>query len=349
MMLAQGEKETKELAAKLRDYMRSALHVSLELAPWADAASLPVFLAKEFGYVQGQLLSANCVFVLVRSDADMTPAELEKRHRSLKRATDDVIVFTFDHMSSYNRARLIERAVPFVVPDNQLYIPSLAVDLREHFRARPPEAENHLSPAAQVVTLRHLLLPEHDDWSPSRLAKDLQYSAMTVGRAFEELASHRLAKIEPRGRSKYLVFEADLAEIFARVRNLLRSPVIASHYFTSRPPPKGFAGSHIPEHLPLGGLTALSERSMITSSGIRHFAVGPADWKVLQADTNLSEVALAEDAQFALDVWRYDPVAVTGEHMTDPLSLYQQFRDDRDERVVAAARHLLEAYPWFQD
>lgn len=349
MMLEQGEMELKELAAKLRDYVRSALHVNLELASWANVASLPVFLAKEFEYFQGQLLSANCIFVLVRSDAGMTPAELQKRHDSLKRATDDVIVFTFDHMSSYNRARLIERAVPFVVPGNQLYIPSLAADLREHFRTRAPGAEDHLSPAAQVVTLRHLLLPEHDDWSPSRLAKDLQYSAMTVGRAFEELASHRLARVEPRGRSKYLAFEEDPAETFARVRNLLRSPVIASRYFTSRAPPIGCAGSHIPEHLPIGGLTALSERSMIASSGIRHFAVGPKDWKVLQADKNLSEVAFSEDGQFALDVWRYDPVTVTGERKTDPLSLYLQFRDDRDERVAAAAKHLLEAYPWFQD
>lgn len=349
MMLSQGENNTKVLATKLRDYMRSTLHVSLDLSPWTEAASLPVFLAKEFEYAHGKLLFANCVFVIVRSDADMTPAEFEKRHDSLKRATEDVIVFVFEHMSSYNRGRLIERAVPFVVPDNQLYIPSLAVDLREHFRARPPEVENHLSPAAQVVILRHLLQPEQDDWSPSRLAKELQYSAMTVGRAFEELVSHRLAKIEVRGRSKYLVFEADLAEIFARVRKLLRSPVIANHYFTSQTPPKGFFGSHIPEHLPQGGLTALSEQSMITSSDIRHFAVGPTEWKVLQADKYLSEVAHAEDAQFVLDVWRYDPVAVTGENRIDPLSLYLQFSDDHDERVVAAARHLLEAYPWFQD
>lgn len=349
MMLVQGENETKELAARLRDYVRSALHVSLELAPWANVGSLPVFLAEEFEYVQGQLLSANCVFVLVGPEADMTPAALERRHDRLKRATDDVIVFTFDHMSSYNRVRLIERAVPFVVPGNQLYVPSLAADLREHFRARPPAAEGHLSPAAQVVALRHLLMPGHDDWSPGLLAQDLQYSAMTVGRAFEELASHRLARIGSRGRSKYLAFEADPAETFARVRNLLRSPVVASHYFTSRPTPKGFAGSHVTEHLPLGGLTALSERSMIAASGIRHFAVGPADWKVLRDDANLSEVAFAEDGQFALDVWRYDPVVVTGERKTDPLSLYLQFREDRDERVVAAAKHLLEAYPWFRD
>lgn len=349
MMLEQGEIELEELAAKLRDYVRSALHVSLDLAPWANVASLPVFLAKEFEYVQGRLLSANCVFVLVRPEADMTPAELERRHDSLKHATDDVIIFTFDHMSSCNRARLIERAVPFVVPGNQLYIPSLAADLREHFRTRPPVAEDHLSPAAQVVTLRHLLLPEHDDWSPSRLAKDLQYSAMTVGRAFEELVSQRLARVESRGRRKCLAFEAGPAETFARVRDLLRSPVIASHYFTGRPTPKGPAGAYVPEHLPLGGLTALSERSMIASSGIRHFAVGPADWKVLRHYRNFSEVALAEDGQFALDVWRYDPVIVTGEHKADPLSLYLQFREDRDERVVSAAKHLLEAYPWFRD
>lgn len=347
MMVVSDGHEMNGLATRLRNYVQSVLHVRFELTPWNQSERLPVFLSKRFEFLYGPILSIPCVFVLVPPDSDMTPSEFEKRRDHLQNLTDDVIVFVFDHMASYNRARLIDRAVSFAVPYNQLYVPPIAIDLREHFRARTVHAETNLSPSAQVVLFRHLLVPEHGDWTPSQLAEDLRYSAMTIGRAFEELSSLRLGRTVARGRSKYLLFEAGPSEIFQNARNLLRSPVTGTYYFKTRPLPKGFFGSWIPEHLPRGGLAALSERTMITSPDLRHFAVGPTGWKVLQADRNNTQVRHAEDAHFGVDVWRYDPDIVTGEAQADPLSLYVQFHDDPDERVAGAASQLMEQFSWF--
>ena len=114
------------LATRLRNYVRSVLHVRLELKPWNQSERLPVFLSKRYAFLHGPILSIPCVFVLVPPDSDMTPAEIGKRRDYLQGLTDDVIVFVFDRMASYNRARLIDRAVSFAVPYNQLYIPSIA-------------------------------------------------------------------------------------------------------------------------------------------------------------------------------------------------------------------------------
>lgn len=347
-MLVSDRHEIKSLADRMRDYLQSVLHVRLLLKAWDETASLPLLFSKRFGFWLGDIQSMPCLFVVTPPDDNMTPAELEKRYDHLQSITDQQIVFVFDHMPSYNRARLIERAIPFVVPDNQLYIPQLAVDLREHFRGRPREADSNLSPVAQVVLFRHLLMPPHEDWTPSVLAKTLRYSSMSAGRAFEELTSHGLARIEPRGRSKYLIFETPNDDIFERARHLLRSPVISTHFFYSLPPPKGFYGSWMPG-LPLGGEAALAERSMLNPPKNEHFAAGPTEWKVLQADTHNKEVEHAEEANFGVDVWRYDPDIVTGEPKADPLSLYMQFHNHADERVAGAATQLMEEFTWFRD
>ena len=88
---------------------------------------------------------------------------------------------------------------------------------------------------------------------------------------------------------------------------------------------------------------------MINPPRIPCFAVGPKDWKILQTGQFGPEVEFAEDANFSVDVWRYDPDIVTGENQADPLSLYMQFQGHSDERVAGAAAQLLEGLPWFRE
>jgi len=43
----------------------------------------------------------------------------------------DDVVYVRTRMTAFNRKRLIEQKVPFIVPGNQMYLPTLAIDLRE--------------------------------------------------------------------------------------------------------------------------------------------------------------------------------------------------------------------------
>jgi hypothetical protein len=81
------------------------------------------------------------------------------------------------------------------------------------------------------VLFRHLLKIDHKIWTPSGLAKELRYSAMTIGRAFEELSANGLAKVIPDGRSKLLKFNESPEEIFQTAHPMLRSPVKSTHFF----------------------------------------------------------------------------------------------------------------------
>jgi hypothetical protein len=339
---------TTQNANRLRDYLQSVLHLRLDLKPWDGQGALPLFLSKEFEFAQAHLLSAPCIFAFVSDEDDVTPSELAKRQDRIKRDVDDVVIFVFEKMSAYVRARMIEKALPFVVLENQIYIPNLAMDLHEYFRTRVPSSASSLSPAAQVVISRHLLIDSHDQWTPSTLAKKLRYSARTIGRAFEERSINQLATVETVGRSKRLVFSAGREEIFMRARTLMRSPVKSTHFFRARDMPKGFYGTTLPQAFPYGGEMALSEQSMLNPPRNPHFAVGPKNWKTLQAGEFGVEVDHADEGNYSVDVWRYDPDIVTGEQKADPLSLYMQFQNHADERVVGAAVQLMESFRWFQ-
>ena len=85
-----------------------------------------------------------------------TPADIAKHIDIVRNATHATVAFATMTISAHNRSRLIGQGVPFIVPGNQLYIPDLAIDLREHFRASRHRQADGLSPAAQTVLFHQL-------------------------------------------------------------------------------------------------------------------------------------------------------------------------------------------------
>ena len=70
-----------------------------------------------------------------------------------------------------------------------------------------------------------------------------------------------------------------------------------------------------------------------------------SDWKALARSYGLVETD-SEQAAHIVETWAYDPADLSDGHTVDPLSLYTQFRNHRDERVSMAAERLLERMAW---
>ncbi|WP_232831709.1 hypothetical protein [Pseudogemmobacter bohemicus] len=334
---------------RLQDYLEATLHAGLRLAPWADTSGVPVYLTREFGLWRGELLGEKLLFVMDGQAVDLTPGDLAKRIERLTKAFNGPAVFVTDSMTGYQRGRLIEAGVPFVVPGNQLYLPNVGLDLREHFRRRSETPDDRLSPAAQVLLLRHLTLGDVDGQAPGRLVDVVRYSAMTCGRAIEEIAAHGLAEIHSRGRSKIILFRLPEEEVFHLAEPLLRPPVRAQHWYRARRIPKGFYGTTLPQDLAKGGESALAEISQLSPPPKPVFAAGPKDWKRVQAGDYGDQVPISDEPDFGIDVWWYDPDQIVPRHQPDRISLYLQFREHADERVAAAAREAMTEFAWYRD
>lgn len=325
-----------EQYAHLKDYLEAALHIHVELRDWQNAKDLPLFLSKNFCCRTGRVFGQDILFAFADPSGKHTPLEFAEQSRSIAERYGGVVVLVLDRLSSHNRSRLIHRAVPFVVPGNQLYMPNLALDLRENFRSRLPAPVKRLTPSAQTVIFYCLLDPNFEKATPTDLAKVLGYSTMSIGRAFEQLWSLGVAELKPRGRKKFLSLGMSRRETLKRIEPVMRPPVRKSHFVQGKPPE---------DSLLAGGETALSALTSLAPPRLRCFAASDAEWKTLSR--TCGEIVDEKiEADFQIDVWSYDPKRLSQGTLVDPLSLRAQFLNHPDERVTRSTEDLLEQLTW---
>jgi hypothetical protein len=325
-------------ARELELYLVAILHAPIILNLWPRAEALPVFLNQRYGYYDARIAGRACLFMLARSAAPQTPADIAKQVAMVEQAArDHVVIFASRYLNSTLRARLIGLGVAFAVPGNQFYVPQLAMDLREHFR--PPERVrgDHLSPVAQAVLFHHILNGRDQGVTPTALAEEMRYSAMSVGRAFDELAARNLARVAKRGREKTISYAAEPGELIKLSRALLRSPVRGRHgVIFSRPPPP----------LMLAGESALAALTDLNPPRLPTFAIAAADWTIFFGRHGIKDTNDIDEAEALIETWRYDPASLATGDVVDRLSLYARYNNDADERLAQAARRLVEEGPW---
>ena len=335
-MLDKGHTNSERpFAEALERYLGDTLNDRIRVNPLHHVPNLSSFLVRIYGICDGRIAGRRCVF-LVTKDHSARPSDIAKHVGLVRTALDAIVVFVAPSLSRHNRARLIRHGVPFVVPGNQLYIPDLAIDLREHFRARRQRRVGSLSPAAQAVLFHRLYRLDEAATTPSRLATGLRYSAMSIGRALDELVDTGLAHTERKGKERHIQFKAEGRPLFEAARELLRSPV-RTEKFVSNMRDVG-ALKH-------AGETALAELTLLSRPRLDTFAVAASDWRETADDYGLFETD-RDEAACIVETWAYDPAGLSGTTIVDALSLYAQFRDHRDERVSGAAERLLEEVAW---
>jgi DNA-binding MarR family transcriptional regulator len=319
-----------QFAATLERYLSETLHTHIRVSQTEIPANLPTFLTRAYAFFEADILGRRCIFMGV-PELSATPGDTGKHIRLAEDKIGALVALATPAMSAHHRARLIQQGVPFAVPGNQLYLPQLAIDLREFFRMAKRSNGDSLSPAAQAVLFDHMLGRDETGGSPSQIAKRLGYSAMSIGRAFDDLATSGLAQVETRGKCKFLVFAADGQKLLDEATPRLRSPVRSFKYVTGRNP-AGF--------LKHAGESALALLSDLTAPDQDVFAVASADWRAVTTRFDLEETE-AYAADFQIESWSYDPAGLTSTNTVDPLSLYAQFHDHPDERVSMAAEDVV--------
>ena len=319
----------------LERYLGATLHDPVRVVPLEHAPGLPAFLDRMYRLGEGRVAGRRCVFLATVGEA-ATPAEIAKHVALVRSAVDAIVAFVTPSLSAYNRSRLIGRGVPFVVPGTQLYIPDLAMDLRERFRTLPQRRTNGLSPAAQAVLFHRLLRLDEAATTPSLIAERLRYSAMSISRAFDGLVSAGLAHTEKRGKERHIRFKNEGRKLFDAAHDLLRSPVRAKKFVRD--------GHHIGS-MKHAGESALAELTDLSLPPLPTYAIAASDWKAVAQTCGLVETS-RDEADHIVETWAYNPTGLSDALIVDPLSLYAQFRDHRDERVSMAAERLLKGMAW---
>ncbi len=321
----------------IQRHIKDVLGLPLRLSAWNERHSLPFYLQDRYKFAATKLLRTPCLLVIAQAvqRTDGIRRDLERLRKQLPAAT--LPIYVVERLASYERRRLIEQGIPFIVPGSQLYVPDLGIDLREHFRKRRNTAFDVFSPATQALLIVALLQPWRDTVHPAVLAQSLGYSPITISRVAQEWLAAGLTETFNLGRERWVRFLHGPRETWLQSQKHMRTPVRAIHWVQGQLKKL--------DHAPLAGITALSELSPLAAPATQTRALSSDQWH--QAlKSGLQKVPSPDLGVLQIEVWRYGPILMQTSKTVDALSLILSLRDHADERVLQATEHLEKALPW---
>lgn len=306
------------------------------------AKSLPVFFGQTYEIHRGKLFDREYSLLLCRSENRPTPAEAEKHLKLARSALGPDVAFVFLTLPTFDRKRLVQRRIPFVVPGRQTYLPVALIDLREKPKGgqrQLAEQKEQLSAPAQVVLLYHLQKKKDSgDWPLSKWVDVVGYSRSTLTRVYKELSATSLCRTEASGRHVTLVFPRERRELWESALPHLASPVRT--HSRARVQDEGL-------QIFEAGMTALTRMTMIGPGREKVYAMSSAAFEAAREDRKLFQTKYPEEDTVRIERWKYAPGLLSSDNqMVDRLSLYLSLKDDHHERTQAALTELLDQIQW---
>jgi DNA-binding MarR family transcriptional regulator len=301
---------------------------------------LPFLLMERYEFFTLYLLGTKRLLMVAREKTEETPAVVRKHMEMVKQHWDGDVIYLTQAMTSFNRTRLIEQKVPFIVPGRQLYLPELGVALSEHFKRIITEPIKTYSPVTQLIILDALVNGSKETLNGTQLANKFGYSLMTITRALNELEEAGLAAVQTQGRERKIEFNLTKKELWQKAKANLRTPIKMSMNNYERN-----AASN-PRYIE-AGLTALAHYSNLAEPKEKTYATDMhPDLLPKTREEYLHPPDWDPNQMTHLEIWIYDPKQLAKEGRVDPFSLYLAIRGDQDERVEAALEEMMEKIEW---
>lgn len=326
---------------QLRHYLKEVLGLNIQFnpVPENELGRLPFFLKKAFRFMEANLFG-HPLLLLEIPEKEEQPViqQIEKQFNTIEGTLHKIPVLVADNITALGRKRLISKAINFIVPGKQLFLPALLLDLNEQFK-KPQKPKRTLLPSAQVILL-YRMLHRHEkiEELPLKvLAEKLKYTPMAVTKAAENLKEHSLCEITGT-KEKYLNFPASIPELWQMAQPVLVTPILKTIYIDELPGNVALMRSNT---------SALPEYSEMNESRQQFRAIEKGVFYDL-AKRNILLDPNNTEGSFCLEVWKYDPaiLAEGGTDTVDPLSLYLSLRDIQDERIEQALEKIKTDYVW---
>jgi len=322
----------KPILQGIKKYLHEVLKVDIEIRPWKGQDKLPFFLADAYDFYQTSLFNQACLLMIGYEGAEITPATIRKHQEQIQKNWKGCIIYVQSSLSSYNRKRLIEQHISFIIPGNQMYLPHCGIDLREHFLSAQVKKNNGFSPSVQAVIIYALLRETNEKITPSILAEKLRYTLMTMTRAFNELKANEIGSFHREGKERFWTVP-DKTTLWAQAKPFLRNPIKKKIWVKKSP----FKIS--------SGLSALSHFSQLSTPALPVFAIGANKWNACKEE----EVPSSDGATAEVEIWHYDPELFAKDGFVDSISLYSSLESNNDERIALCLEEMMEKLhdKWF--
>lgn len=314
----------------MREYVEKMLHTRVEHEPVA-ISGLPLYLRGLYSLERWTVFG---VPLALASPLESQTVKTMAKHRdALEAALGVPVAFALEDATSYRIRRMLETGLPFVERDGQVYLPFLGIALRDGIARASNRQQADVvtfSPQAQRLALM-ALYSDLDGASVTRAAAFLGAAKMTASRAFDELAAADPSLVVTEGRRRVLRPGRDKMALWRRLEPRMSSPVAREHCLACIPA----------EELPLGGISALCELSMLQDNPWPTYAATKAQERALGLAAG-ARGADVDEPVCVVQVLRYEPVPALG-CTVDPLSAILSLPDEErdDPRVAGEIENVL--------
>lgn len=324
-------------------YIQDTFGIVVTPKPLSDGLRdrLPMYIFEAYRFYGASLFDRDVVFGELKDGEGMSIIMLEKQLQQIKGLLNQTVVLVLENVHSYQRRRLIERGINFIVPGKQMYLPALLIDMRESFTREPVKRER-LLPSAQLLLIYQILggrlIWKLEGHSFKEIALKFGYSAMAITKAIDNLK--RLSLIDVVGeKEKFIRFRYDKSALMEKVlkENLFVNPVLKMVFVDELP-----AGLKV-MNCNNNGLSIYTD---INPGSQLYYAVEKEEYYELQRN-NVLVNSNPSEGKYALEVWKYRPLTVNEKpDVVDPLSLFLSMRNRADERIEIALDQLLKDWVW---
>lgn len=265
-----------------------------------------------------------CVIQPKNKDESITPLQYKRIIQQIESVVGMSVAVLLDSLTYYERERLIDQGVYFIISDKYAFLPSLIVNAR----AKKIKKTTKLIPAAQYILL-YYLLSEKIEFTIKELEQTTRYNYVALARAVSNLEDCKLCYSKTDlTRTKFIRFEDSRRELWGKSQKYLTSPVKKIVYCDFMP--KG--------EFSISGVNALSQYSHLNPEQYGTWAI----WEKYFANEGgkYNEI----EGAYKIEVWNYPTFMPfhPDSKIVDKLSLYLSMKDDPDSRIEKELEIMIE-------
>jgi DNA-binding MarR family transcriptional regulator len=299
---------------------------------------LPEYLKGAFDFSLVEIEGQDFLLLTPSTEVDLSTLRIVKYANQITKLTGKSTLIQFNSLDNIRRRTLINHRGNFVVPNKQIYIPSLCMYLNESGSIQQMVAKEKISPSTQLLLLYHLQKDSLEDLPFMEVAERLNYSKKTISIVVAELQRLSVCEvIQTKNRNKVLRFNKNGRDLWDEVKLRMTDPVQKIWYIEKE---------HLPANLPLyiSYDSALAHYSFIADSSLSSFAIDKKDFFEIQK--KIQDFLHPEEGDIRLEIWKYDPAMLVDQQCVDRLSLTLCYQDDDDERVRKEIRKIIDDMIW---
>lgn len=285
-----------------------------------------------YDFYEGTFRDARLLFVKPRG-ANPTPRKCAIISERLTQVFGMPVVFILAPAMTYERQRLMEKNVYFVMSEKYANLPMLVAMEKVSSRKIPSQ----LTPVAQYLLLYHLQVESIAGKSTKAIASLVPYSYESVSLGLTCLSDLGLCvKVALDSRSKAIRFKHRGKVLWEAAQKYVVNPVARRIYCDALSTERKF---------PVCGINALAHYTALNPDAEQWIMMTSKEFK--EMDTDGSVINPNEfDGNIIIEIWKYPPVCRKGdsEIYVDRLSLALSLRHDEDPRVEEEVEQLIKKW-----